>query len=155
MKEKNVGFSNKVDLIELSDAFRRHAEFDNARLAQELVEHSRALLCILSNYMPEHPSLPENKQVVESMEHRLQYIVGLADAMDMDEVVVPIADNGSPLSDLFKEDVLKPVAAISPIKISMPESAYSADLSALGPVDKKVKTVFDDGISGFMNYLPR
>lgn len=154
MEKKTIGLSEKVNLIELSDAFRRHAEFDDPRLAQGMVHCSREFLGLLSHYYPEHSELPENKETANSLKRVLYVMIGMAAAAEVDEIVLPVGGD-NPFADFLRHEVLDKLVPTWDVKLSLQEETYSSDRSDIGPIDKSIRTVLDEGMRGLVNIKPQ
>lgn len=154
MKQANRGFWTRVDLTELSDAFRRHARFENQRLAAGLVREARAISVLLTHYRPEEPDLPENKKLVKEMRDHLAFMVGMAFMAEIDEIALPVTgDARSPLAAVLRDQVI--AGTDWPIRVTLQHGAYDMDLSALGKIDRKVKTALDEGVRGMADIAPQ
>lgn len=155
MKTENYGFWNKLNTIDLSDAFRRHAKFDDERVAAKLVELARATAVLLTHYRGEEgPRFPENKRVVDGVRNHISLMVGIAWGAGIDEIVLPVSgDPSSVLAQVVREQIIGDIKY--PIKVSLQEGVYETDLSYLGRIDPKIHTALDEGVRGMMNISPQ
>lgn len=147
---KTYGLETSLDLLALSDAFRRHAAFPNPDIARQLVEEARKVAVLSTYYYTEHADLPENKKVDMQLRGHVREIANLASQIGADHVVLPLTgDRRSWVARRVNNDVLKNLDL--PLKVTQQKSVYSLDLSAIGPIDKEIKTALDKGVRGVMS----
>lgn len=147
---KTSGFENRLNLIVLSDAFRRHAPLPDHDLAESLVDKAREVAVLSTYYYPEYPDLPENRRVDARLRDAIQKIARLAQKMGIDHVVLPLdGDSRSWVAQRLKKSVLKDLE--SPVRVTLQKTVYRSDLSSFGPIDKGIKTALDKGVRGMMN----
>ncbi|MGZ9097976.1 MAG: hypothetical protein ACXW30_06755 [Micavibrio sp.] len=146
---KNHGFENTLNIIALSDAFRRHAVFANPADVQKLVEDGRKIAVFSTYYYPEYPTLPENKKVDEKIREVITGIAGTASRLNVDTVILPLTGDRRSWITRRVNQILKDMDL--PVKMSLQKGVYGTDLSSVGAIDKDIKTVLDEGVRGLVS----
>lgn len=151
MKQKsprNSGFKTSVDLIELSDAFRRHASYKDPLLVQELVKEARQFTTLSTWY--DYSESFRHKDLSMKLTVSVMRIASLAVQLKLDEVTLPVSgDPRSPFASFFTHRVLPELQL--PVKVSLQSGEYAKDLSHIGRIDKRIKTSLDEGLRGMAN----
>ena len=150
---KNCGVETILDMVKLSDAFRRHAEFTDADDMKKIVEIGRRIAVQSTYYYPEYPDMPGNRRVDQNIKGDIMEIADIAHRLNIDTVILPLAgDQRSWIAQRIR-GIVKTI--INPqVKISLQKGPYSIDLSHLGAIDKGINTVLDDGVRGLVNIKP-
>jgi hypothetical protein len=144
------GFKTRLDLVELSDAFRRHAKFDNQDAVRAIVVEARKVAVLSTYYHGEHPDLPENQSNDERIRQEIIRLADLAAKLGADEVVLPhTGDQHSWNARRIQENVLNGLDL--PVKMVLQPDEYKRDMSDIGRIDKRIKTALDVGIRGVMD----
>lgn len=144
------GFKKTLDLIKLSDAFRRHAYDCNKdyKVIKELVAESRRFSGFATWYAPTEQF--RHKKLSENLQESLTRIAKLAEKLDVDEVQLPITgDRRSSFTEFFNS-MVKP-ANTSSVDIHLQRGTYTENLSTLGKIDRRIKTSIDEGARGLAN----
>ncbi|HEY8190255.1 MAG TPA: hypothetical protein VIF12_06180, partial [Micavibrio sp.] len=74
-----------------------------------------------------------------------------------DSVILPISGNSkSWVASRIRKEILNGLnERLMVIEIGLQDNVYDIDLSERGSVDKRVSTVFDEGLRGVMDIGPR
>lgn len=145
MKDKNVGFSKKIDTIELSDAFRRHAAYGRPELVKEMVKEARKFAAAVTWYHTHETWFHERvtKNVTESVTRMAE----IAKQLGADELTLPVtSDTRAMFTNFFNKKILP--ALDLPVKVTLQQGEYTKDLSHLGKIDFRIKTAIDEGLRG-------
>ncbi len=138
----------KLDLIELSDIFRRHATLagtQHAPVEAELVEAACRFACLATWYDPYEKF--RHQELARQLADCANLIGTLAARIGMEEVELPVSGApGNPFADFFKQQV-EPLLTPG-IDLHLQKGVYRQDLSSLGAIDSTVKTVLDQGLRG-------
>ena len=155
MKSYNLKKRKKVNLIELSDVFRRSAvKFDKEELAAELVKSTRNLVCLSSHYMPEYPDLAENKLVDKKIQKELEHVLEIAEKLKINEIVLPFEKHTSFWHAIRIQDEVIYKLHHSPVKITLHKGVYNKDNIKFGSIKTGTKTALDMGIRGMVALNP-
>jgi hypothetical protein len=150
---KTPELEKKLDLIELSDAFRRHASFENQQDMKALVKKAREFAVLTTHYFGEYPALPENRKNDENLRRCVLEIADMARVLKIDSVVLPCADGpDSWVAGRINDEVLRDLDLR--VKFSLQKEAYGIDFSSLGPIDADIPTALDEGVRGIMKIEP-
>lgn len=154
--KRNVGINKttSLDIVALSDAFRRGGRFNKPKTVANIVEAGRKLVGQLSNYYPEYENMDQST-LASGLKDTLLTIAKLAQRLEVDEVILPVRGaRQDSFSRFLRDKVLKGLNA--PVKISFQKAAYSdKNADAIGMIDSSIKTVLDDGYRGFYNHSIR
>lgn len=141
--------SDNIDLIELSDWFRRQKPFvdpanedSSYRQSKEIVSLTREFAAALTYYHGELPAISRVNRwalkdlwsVVEKMDVAMKDIVA-------DEIILP-ASAALPFAETLKSEVMRGT------RFALQTEAYTKDLSVVGPIYPEVRTVLDEGYRG-------
>ncbi len=142
----NEGLGKTISVLSVSDAFRRHAAFDNPMMVKQLVDASRDLAALLTNYRHERPALAENRDVERRMAARLKMIAAAAHSLGADRVELPVS-----VKDRRNVALIGKILATLPLTIQFifQSDVYDRNPAHLGKVDASVPTVLDPGYRGF------
>lgn len=146
---KNHGFENTLNIVALSDAFRRHAAFSNPGDVQKLVEDGRKIAVLSSYYYPEYQNLSENRKVDEGIRQVIADIAETAQRLNVDTVILPLTGDRRSWITRRVNQILKDMDL--PVKMSLQKGVYGTDLSSVGAIDKGIKTVLDQGVRGLVS----
>lgn len=148
----------KIDLIELSDVFRRHAHFSRKGTLQKneaklLVEATRRIVCLSSWHLPEYRNIIGNTQVDCEIQKEILNISLIAQRAGLQKITLPLKYNrrdwhAASVKSLFGNLRL-------PVSVRMRKGDYKIDMSSFGKIDKEVKTALDIGIRGLLPIEPR
>ena len=139
-----------INLIKLSDAFRRRADMRNDKTATALVKEARKIAALSTWYYPEYPTGGMNNEVDRKMKKEITRLAEIAARLKVDEVILPLrGDRRSWIARRVEENVLQDLDL--PVKVSLQKEEYDRDLSALGPINRRVKTALDVGLRGVMD----
>jgi hypothetical protein len=143
--EKNIGLGRKINLIKLSDAFRRHAQYDDQKTVAELVREAGKFARLSTWYDPYEKF--RHGDLAQSLGKSVRHIAELAEKLGAEKVVLPVSgDPASPFAGFFNKHVLPDLDL--PVKATLQKKEYNTDLSELGPVDWRYKTAIDKGVRG-------
>lgn len=143
--KNNPGFLKRIDTLELSDAFRRHAAFDNPKAVQDLVKEARAFAALSTWFDPYEKF--RHKELREKLAQSVERMADLAVKLGVDEISLPVSgDPRSSFAQFFERDVLP--ALDLPVTVALQKTPYARDLAQLGPIDLKIQTALDIGIRG-------
>jgi len=153
MKNYHINNKTKINLIELSDIFRRSAaKFDNEFLAKKLVKATKRIVVLSTYYMPEYPNLPENKLIDKKIKAELENILGLIKYTNINEIILPFEDHKDFWqANRIKNKIIDRLLTSSSIKIKLHIGQYDKDNSFFGAINKSVKTALDKGIRGMVS----
>jgi hypothetical protein len=160
--DKAFIWSDTIDIISLSDHFRRHADFgDEHYLARILVKEGKKFCNFLTWYdlwadayetkkgdhgMAINTVIARNRQVVEQLREIISTMVMTADHYGAKEIVLPLSVQ-DPHSDMIKKRILD---GLSPrVKVSFQEGTYDTNLEHVGRIDHRFSTAIDEGRRGF------
>lgn len=139
-KPKTSGLKKKIDLIQLSDEFRRNAAFENPRTVLAIVEEARNFAVLATWH---DPSNRQNDDLCEKLIENVRTLAALAKDLGASEISLPVnGDRRSPFARFFNSNV-RPALADLPVKIRLRKQEYTRDLSELGPVDHNIRTALD------------
>lgn len=141
----NPGFLKRLDTLEISDAFRRHAVFDKPEAVRQLVKEARAFAA-LSTWFDPYETF-RHRELIEKMGQSVERMAALAAKLGADEISLPVSgDPRSAFARFFEQKVLP--ALDLPVTVTLQKTPYAKDLAQLGPIDLKIKTALDIGIRG-------
>ncbi len=141
----NSGFSKKIDTIELSDAFRRHASYGRPDLVKEMVKEARKFAAATTWYHTHETWFHERvtKNVTESVTRMAE----LAKKLGADELTLPVTGDQRAMFTNFFEKKILPTLDLK-VKVTLQQGEYKKDLSHLGRIDFRIKTAIDEGVRG-------
>jgi len=147
----------KLDLIELSDVFRRHAGFDSKdglkrQQAKFYVEAARRVAVLCTYYLHEYPGFERNFDLDRDIAGEIRKIADRAQKDGLTEVVLPILQNRYDRNAVRIGAVLKMTSL--PIKVTLREKPYTRNMSAYGPVDGGIRTAVDPKLRGLTAVRP-
>lgn len=143
--KNNPGFLKRIDTLELSDAFRRHAGFDRPKTVAKLVTEARNFAALSTWFDPYEKF--RHKELQEKLGKSVERMAQLAVRLGVDEITLPVSgDPRSGFARFFEQKVLPGLDL--PVAVTLQKAAYSKDLAQLGPIDLGVKTALDIGIRG-------
>ncbi len=143
--ETNIGIGRKINLIKLSDAFRRHAEYDNREIVAALVKEAGKFARISTWFDPGEEF--RHKELKQNLGASVQRMADLAAQLGAEKLVLPVSgDPRSSFAEFFNEKVLPRLDL--PVKAKLQKKEYNTDLSHLGPIDWRYKTAIDKGVRG-------
>ena len=142
------GFKKKaVDLVELSDAFRRHATYRNPELVAKLVKEARWFAATSTNYDGGYPQLGSNDDVDSYLIKCLKRISDIAVQLGIEKITLPVdGDRRSWNARRIQKNVLKDIDL--PVRFVLQDTEYNRDLSHVGPINWRFKTALNEGIRG-------
>ena len=151
---KKYTFGKKVDLVELSDVFRRHAGFDDQDTAKKLVKATRRVACLSTWYMPEYgQKFGHNKSVDEEITKEIKRMVKLAEKLKIKEIVLPFEKHeDSWIAKRIQKKVLDNLSL--PVTVRLRTGSYRRDNVEFGRIDKRIKTALDKGVRGVTGISP-
>ena len=151
MKTENIGLGKTINLIKLSDAFRRHAHFDDVETVRELVREASKFGRLSTWYDPHekfrHADLKEKFGAITTR------IAELAEKLGAKSVELPVTDKYTSFARFFNKQVLPGLDL--PVTAKLQNNEYRTDLSALGPIDWRYKTAIDKGVRGMAEIKPK
>lgn len=152
-KNLNPGFSKKIDCIELSDAFRRHAGFDEPALVREMVVQARRFAAATTWYHPAETWFHE--RVLKNTTEAARRMGEIAEKLGVTEITLPVSgDRRALFTKFFHKEVL-PALRDLPVKVTLQQGEYAKDLSHLGRIDHRFKTAIDKGLRGMADINDR
>lgn len=141
----NPGFSRKIDTIELSDAFRRHASFGQPELVKELVKEARKFAAATTWYHTHETWFHE--RVIENTTKAVTRMAEMAKKLGADEITLPVSgDRRAMFTNFFNKKILPTLDL--PVKVTLQQGEYAKDLTHMGRIDKRIKTAIDEGLRG-------
>ncbi|HYD18880.1 MAG TPA: hypothetical protein VEF76_10415 [Patescibacteria group bacterium] len=139
------GFQRKIDTIELSDAFRRHAQYPEQALVKEMVKQARHFAAATTWYNPAETWF--HKGVTEKITKSVTRMAEIAAKLGADEIALPVTgDARSPFTKFFEQKILPTLDL--PVKVTLQKHEYKKDLTKLGRIDRRIKTAIDEGVRG-------
>jgi len=144
-KATQFGFQKNIDVVELSDAFRRHARFDDAEAVRDLVHEARRFTAFSTWYDPAETF--RHRDLTDSMRHSISRMAALAVRLGADEIELPVSgDPRNPVAGFIQRKVLGLDSL--PVKVSLQKGEYNKDFSLMGRIDRRIKTPIDQGLRG-------
>ena len=135
------------NLVNLSDAWRRHARFTKQDAADSLSKLSRRLLVQLTYYRGEPAEQGMNKHLEDNITETISDIAKVAKQAGLPKIILPFMDHkDNPMAQWVKAAVL--AKADFPVDIEFLDKPYKTDLSNLGRIDARKQTLLDEGIRG-------
>lgn len=130
------------DLIDLTDIFRRGAEFDDQALAKAMVDKTTELVSRLTW----SDMIPHNRKILINIKKNVQELAELAKQASIEEIILPVTAR-NPNGQLLRDQVLKDPTLEFAVKISLAKRQFAKDNSALGFIrtDLTAGTILDDG----------
>jgi len=143
------------NLINLSDAFRRGAEFTKPEAAKTLAKLSRRLSVHLTYYRGEFAESHLNEDLIGKVRDTISDITKVAKAAGLTKVTLPFADNeANPMAMWLKSDVLADQDFA--VDVEFAKGDYKTDLSYLGNINRQKNkiTCLEEGIRGISDIDP-
>jgi len=142
----NAGFSRKIDTVELSDAFRRHASFGQPELVRDMVHEARKFAAATTWYHTHETWFHE--RVEQNAIKAINRMAEIAAKLGASEIELPVSGDRRAMFTKFFETKIRPQLAGLPVKFTLQQGEYAKDLTHLGRIDKRIKTAIDEGLRG-------
>ena len=145
MKNKNIGLGKTIDMIELSDAFRRRAPYTSPEAVHDLVLEGHRFAGLSTWYGPTETF--RNRALIGDLGKKVTRMAAQAAALGAESLELPVSgDRRSVFARFFNRHVLPTLDL--PVNVSLQTTEYQADLAYLGPIDKRYHTAIDFGLRG-------
>lgn len=146
----NEGLGETINLIRLSDAFRRHAAYKQHFMVESLVQEARHFAANLTYYYGEDPKSSVNDSVAECVKIRLLKMAALAHHLGGKTVELPVSSHNKVMTDFIRKQVMPSLEL--PVHFVFQRRQYRDVLLSIGKVDPEIQTVLDSGYRGHADF---
>ena len=141
----NIGLGRTIDVIKLSDAFRRHARYDDRKTVRALVHEAARFSRLSTWYDPQEKF--RHAELSEKLSATVQRMADLAVLLGAKGIELPVSGDSRSFFARFFNKKISPVLHL-PVTVTLQKKEYKTDLSHLGRIDWRYKTPIDKGVRG-------